>query len=159
MCYHNDGGSFLVQFGQQIHHFGSVLRVEVTGRFVGQNQFGIRDYGTGDGYTLLLSAGELLGKVFGTVADVHAFQYFLYPLFPFCGLVAEVGQRQFYVLEDIEFVYQVETLEDEAYLALAYTGTVFLVQVGHFLSEQLVAAFGRIVQQSQNVQQGRLSAS
>ena len=85
------------------------------------------DYGTGDGYTLLLSAGELLGKVFGTVADVHAFQYFLYPLFPFCGLVAEVGQRQFYVLEDIEFVYQVETLEDEAYLALAYTGTVFLV--------------------------------
>ena len=35
VCHHDDGGSFLIQFGKEVHHFLSVLGVEVTRRFVG----------------------------------------------------------------------------------------------------------------------------
>ena len=35
VCHHNNGGSFFVQFGQELHHFGSVFGVQVTGRLIG----------------------------------------------------------------------------------------------------------------------------
>ena len=54
--HHQDGSAFLVQLGEQLHHFQTVLRVEVTCRLVSQNQLGIHHNGTGNGYTLLLTA-------------------------------------------------------------------------------------------------------
>ena len=54
--HHDDGSAFAVQFAQQFDDLGTVLRVEVTGRLVGQYQFRIGHYSTGNGYTLLLSA-------------------------------------------------------------------------------------------------------
>ena len=60
VCHHDDGGSFLIQFGKEVHHFLSVLGVKVTRRFVGKDELGIGDYGTGNGYTVLLTTRELL---------------------------------------------------------------------------------------------------
>ena len=34
VCHHDDGRAFLVQFGQEVHHLGAVLRIEVTCRLV-----------------------------------------------------------------------------------------------------------------------------
>ena len=58
VSYHYDGASvFLIQFVEEVHHFGTHLLVEVTGRFVSQDDFRIAYDGTGDGYTLALTAG------------------------------------------------------------------------------------------------------
>ena len=38
MCYHNNGGPFFVQFGQELHHFGAVLGVQITGRLISEDQ-------------------------------------------------------------------------------------------------------------------------
>ena len=43
VCHHNNGGSFFVQFGQELHHFGSVFGVQVTGRLIGKDDFRIRN--------------------------------------------------------------------------------------------------------------------
>ena len=54
VCYHQDGGAFLVQLGEQLHHLQTILGVEVTRGLVGKNQFGIHHHGTGNGYAPLL---------------------------------------------------------------------------------------------------------
>ena len=47
VCHHNNGSSFFVQFGQELHHFGSVFGVQVTGRLIGEDDFRIRNNGHG----------------------------------------------------------------------------------------------------------------
>ena len=70
--HHHNGGAFLIQFFQQVHHLLAVLGIEVTGGLIGEDQFRAGHDGTGDGDALLLAAGELLREVIGTVADGHA---------------------------------------------------------------------------------------
>ncbi len=60
VCHHNNGGSFFVQFGQELHHFCSVLGVQVTGRLIGKDDLRIRNDSACNGHTLLLSSGKLL---------------------------------------------------------------------------------------------------
>ena len=72
-----------MEFAQELHHLLAVFGVQITGRLIGQNQFRIRYYGTGDRHTLLLSSGKLLGEMFGAVHDVHPFHSLFHPLFPF----------------------------------------------------------------------------
>ena len=47
------------------------VRVEVAGRFVGENDFGIIDQRAGDGDALLLAAGKLHGPVLAAVFQFH----------------------------------------------------------------------------------------
>ena len=140
VCYHDDGGSFLVQLGKEVHHFQAVLGVEITRRFVGKDEFGVGNHGTGNGYTLLLTTRELLREVLGSVADVHALQHVVYHALAFGSLHAKVGQRKFHIFEHVQFVDEVEALEDEAYHARAQTGTLFFLQVGYLGAEELVTA-------------------
>ena len=58
--YHYDGRALLVQFGQQIHDLFAVLRVEVAGGLIGEDQLRVRNDGAGDGDALLLTSGKLL---------------------------------------------------------------------------------------------------
>ena len=157
--HHDDGGALAVQFAQQLDDLGAVLRVEVTCGLVGEDELGVGHHGTGDGHTLLLSARELLGEVLRPMADGHALQDVVHALLAFGGTKPQIGQRQLHVLEDVQLVYQVEALEDEAYLALADAGAVLLVQVGHLLPQQTVAARGGVVQQAEDVQQGGLATT
>lgn len=52
---HDDGGAFVVKFGKQMHHFGSILRIEITRRLIGKDKLGTENHGTGDSYSLLLT--------------------------------------------------------------------------------------------------------
>ena len=83
VSHHHHGSTFLIQFGEEVHHFLTVLRVEVTGRFVGKDKLRIGYHGTGNGYTLLLTTRELLRLVLGTVADVHALEHIVHHLLAF----------------------------------------------------------------------------
>lgn len=78
---HDDCSSILVEFSEQAHYFQTVLRVEVTRRLIGKNQLRIEDHGTGNGHSLLLTAGELMREVLGSMSYRHAFHSFLNSLF------------------------------------------------------------------------------
>ena len=101
--YHDDGASvFLVQLVEEFHHFGPHLRVEVTGRFVGQDDVGIAHDGTGDGYTLALTAGELCRHVLHAVAEAHSFEHCLRQGSAFGRGHLAIEQGKLHIVDDVE---------------------------------------------------------
>ena len=156
---HDDGGALGIQLGEQVHDLLAVLRVEVTRRLVGKDEFGLDHYGTGDGNALLLTAGELLRIVTGTVTDGHAAHDFRDALLAFGSRHTEVLQRQLDVLLHGEFVDEVERLEDETDLSAPSESALALFQMAHFHAVQPVAALRGIVQQTEDVQQRRFAAA
>ncbi len=157
---HDDGGAEgLVEFGEELHHLQTNLGVEVTRWLVGQDEFGVSDYGAGNGDALLLTARELLGEVVSAVADGHAAQHLFDALLALLLGDAQIGERQFDVLFDVEFVQEVEALEDEANLTFAHLGTLALFEAADFLSVQPILAAGGVVEQTQDVEQGGLAAT
>src|SRR3984885_6241070 len=61
--HHADGRAFLVQLGEQLHHRFAILRVQVSGGLVGQQDGRRTGQRAGHSDTLLLTAGELRGVV------------------------------------------------------------------------------------------------
>ena len=55
MRHHDDGGALMVKLSKQMHHFGTILGIEVTRRLIGKDELGTEDHSTGDGYSLLLT--------------------------------------------------------------------------------------------------------
>ena len=132
VSHHDDRGPFPVQFGEQLHHFGSVLRVQVTGRLIGEDDLRIRNDSTCDGHTLLLSSGKLLREMARAVADVHPFQDIVHHLLTLAGFYFQVGKREFHVFEHVQFVNQVEALEHETDVAFADLRTLLLLEMPDF---------------------------
>ena len=86
VCYHHDGASvFLIQLVQQFHHLSTHLRVQVTGRLIGEDYLRITNNGTGNSHTLALTTRELCRYVTHTVAQTHLRQHF------FCQTAAFFG--------------------------------------------------------------------
>ena len=54
--YHHNGGAFLIQLGEQLHHLQTVLGVKITSRLIGEDQLGIHHNGSSNGDTLLLTS-------------------------------------------------------------------------------------------------------
>ncbi len=52
------------------------MRVEVTSRLVGEDDFGLRDDSASDSGALLLAAGELIGIIIFFIFKVEAFEGF-----------------------------------------------------------------------------------
>jgi len=159
VCYHDDRGTLLVQVRQKLHYFITVGRVEVTGRFIGQDQLGVIDYGAGYGYTLLLTAGELLRVVIAAMHDLHFVQYHFHALFAFGSFYAKIDQGQLDIFKHGELIDEVEALEYEADVAFAQVGSFAFVEVRHFYAIEHEAPAIGIVQQAQNVQKSGFSAA
>ena len=156
---HHDGGAFLVELGEQVHHLLAVLGVEVAGGLVGEDELGVGDHGAGDGDTLLLAARELLREVLGAVGDGHPLHHGRDPLLALGSTDFHVLERQFDVLIDVELVDEVEALEHEADVALAEFGALALLQLAHLLTEQLVGAARGVVQEAEDVEQRGFAAA
>ena len=156
---HDDGGALAVQFAEECHHFAAVLGVEVARRLVGQYYLGVGEHGTCYGHALLLSSGELAGEVVAPVRYGHAVHDGLYAAAAFLGRSAHVEEGEFYVLVHVQLVYEVEALEDEADDALAYVRAVVLLQGAHVAPVEQVGAFGGVVEQADDVEQGGLAAA
>src|SRR6185437_2194069 len=129
---HDDGRSLLVEVGKQGHHFVTVRRVEVTCRFIRQDELGVIDHGAGYGYTLLLTTGKLLRVVVAAVHDLHFVEDGFHALFSFGSFDAKVYEGEFHVLENGELVDEVKTLENEADVTFAEVGAFAFVEVGDF---------------------------
>ena len=67
---HDDGLAVVGgELAQQVEDAGGGLAVEVTGRFVGDQQGGIRDQRAGDRDALFLAAGQLRRRVVHPVGE------------------------------------------------------------------------------------------
>src|SRR5579864_8500175 len=106
-----------MELAQQAQDDFFVLRIEIAGRFVGEDDPGIVDQSTRDANALLLATGKLGGQVVGSISESDAGQRlggFL--------LVSHAVKilRQHYVLDRGEEGDQVKLLEDESDLFTAH---------------------------------------
>src|SRR5262245_36257185 len=112
---HADRRTLAMQLAQQVHDRFTVARVEVPGRFVGEQDRRAPRERAGDCDALLLAARELRRVMVDAVGHADALER------GECGLVALVGrharavrERQLDVLQHGEVADQVEGLEYEA---------------------------------------------
>ena len=148
-----------MEVGEQVHHLAAVRGVEVTRRLVGKDELGVGDDGTGDGHTLLLTTAQLLREVVLAVLDGHARHDVFHALAALGGGDVHVAQRQLDVFKHVQLVDEVEALEHEADVALAELGAVLFLEAAHLLAEQFILAVGGVVQEAEDVEQGRLAAA
>ena len=69
--HHNDGSPCLTQGIEKRHYLTTRFGIEVTSGLVGKYQPGRIEHGTCNGYTLLLTSGELVGLAFYAVGKLH----------------------------------------------------------------------------------------
>jgi hypothetical protein len=74
VSHHADGGSFAVQFVQQVHHGHAVLGIEIPGWFVGEEDRRAAGERSGDGDSLLLPAGKLRRVMAHAMRHAHLFE-------------------------------------------------------------------------------------
>ena len=72
---HDDGGSGRINPLKNIHDAPGGIRVQVARRLVSNHDGGVVDDGTGDGHTLLLAAGKLVGKALVLVPQPYNVQH------------------------------------------------------------------------------------
>ena len=71
----NDCGFFFSgELGDEIDDHGAGGGVEIAGGFVGEKDRGLVDEGTGEGSSLELSTGELVGAMVGAVGELDGFK-------------------------------------------------------------------------------------
>jgi hypothetical protein len=71
----NDGGFFFSgELGDEIDDHGAGGGVEIAGGFVGEKDRGLVDEGTGEGGSLELSTGQLVGAMVGAVSELDGFK-------------------------------------------------------------------------------------
>ena len=156
---HADGRARAVQLAQQLHHRVAVLRVEVAGGLVGEQDRGLAHEGAGHRHALLLTARELARQVLRAMGHAHPLEGLVHPLLALGGLHAAVGEGQLDVLVDREVADEVEALEDEPDLAVADAGPLGEVEVRHRPGVEDVGAAGGRVEQAQDREQRRLAAA
>ena len=108
---------------------------------------------------ILLTAGVLLRKMIGSMADVHPLHDVRDLLLALGRADVQVAQRKLDILIDIEFVDEVEALEHETDDPFTKLGALLLFEVRYFSAEKFIGTAGGIVQQAQDVQQRGLAAA
>src|SRR5688500_7510709 len=111
-----------VQLVEQREDLGARLRVEVTGRLVGEQARRIRDERARDRDALALAARELIRQVVGAVCEPHAREHALGLGFALGQRQAAVDQRLHDVLQRAGARQQIEALKDEPDFLVADVG-------------------------------------
>ncbi|MNI63389.1 hypothetical protein D3C73_1187550 [compost metagenome] len=156
---HHDGGASGVDLLQQFHHSARHLRVQVAGRFVGQQQARAAGQGTGNRRALLLAAGEFVRVVLHARTQADLAQRLLDALAALAGAHLAVAQRHVHVVEQVEVRNQVEALEDEADLLVAQAAARIIAELADVLAVQHVGAAGEGFQQAGDVEEGGLAGA
>src|ERR1044071_5571264 len=153
-----DGGPRHVQLLEQVHDRLAVLRIEVAGGLVGEEDRRLAAHGARHGDTLLLTAGQLAGQVLRAMRHADALERGGDALLALGRPHAAIRERQLHVLEYVEIANQIETLKNESDLAIAHPRPLRQRQLRHCLVVQRVGAVARRVQQAENRQQRGLAA-
>ncbi len=129
--------------------------VEVTRRLVGEEDIRLIDKGPGDGHTLLLAAGKLIGSVQRSIHKADQVKHCHGLLTSFAGRDTAVDQRQLDILDSTLPFEKIETLEDKAELAIAQVSELRLVEPANVLPIQAIRAARGPIQTTQNVHECR----
>ena len=78
----HDDQAVLGHLPQQVHHLYRGLAVQSAGGLVSQENVRVVDEGTGNGHSLHLAAGELVGPLVHVVGESHLLQGLLGPAVP-----------------------------------------------------------------------------
>ena len=148
-----------VELSQELHDLLAVVAIEVSGRFVGQQQFRLGDDCTGDGYPLHFAARQFGGKMGGPFSEANSLQKFGGAFLCLATARAIEHQRQGDVLQDGQGRKEIEELKDKSDLFASKPGELFLVKVIEGGSSEEHSPAGRSVHSTDQVEQRRLSAS
>ena len=130
--------------------------VQVAGGLVGQDDFRIVDQRAGNGHALLLAAGELRGQVMRAIGQADPIER--RARFDLVGHAVEV-LRQHDVLERRQVGDEMELLEDEADGFGAKAGQLGARQRGRVDRTDAHGAVGRLIEATEDIQQGGLAGS
>ena len=136
-----------------------VLRIQRTAGLVGKDNIGLIDKGTGNGHTLLLASGKLVGLMVGTVGKFHELEQLQGTL---TGLaLTGTGYHGGYhdILECRELGQQLMELEDEADVLVTELAKLGAAEAEDILPpDENLSAIG-LIQRAHNLQQRGLTGS
>ena len=100
-------------FLQQFHDLNTGFRIQCAGGFVSQQDIRVIDQGSGDGHTLHLATGHLIGLFVKLIAQAHILQSLGCSSAAFRTGNTGNSQRQFHVSQNRLVGNQIVTLENE----------------------------------------------
>jgi len=159
VCDHDDGGTLLVEAGEDGHDLFAGVGVEVTGGFVGEDEFGSVGQGACDGDALDLSAREFAGAVIESASDAHGGGGDASAFGPDGTRDATVDEGERDVFGSGGVSQEVEGLKDEADATIADSGEVAVVETGDGLTGEGVGSAVGSVQSAQQVHEGAFSGA
>ena len=136
---------------KDFHDFDRRARIEVAGWFIGQDDRGLIDQRAGDGHTLLLTAGELIGMAGFAARQPDAGERLRRAFVALGGSETGVEHRQFNVLHRRSAREQIETLKNETDFAVADVGAIVFGKPGHILAVEDVGSARRTVEAADEV--------
>ena len=155
----DDGRAFAIELLEQLHDLAALVRVEVAGRLVGEDERGLRDERARDADQLLLAARELRRVQILLADDLEPVEDVAHHAVALLPLHVAVGERHVEVLVDREVVEQVIALEHEADVRLLQLGAFLLPERVNRLAVQVVLAGpGRVVHAEDVEQRGLAGA-
>jgi len=149
----DDGVSLGVEVVEEGHDLVAGLGIQVAGGFVGEDDGGPIDEGSGDGDALALATGEFIRLVHHAGAEIDGGEHLLGAEDAFGGRGAVIDERQFYIMERGGAGEQVEGLEDEANLLVSDAGKLIVVQLRDIVAVEPVFPLRRGVEAADEVHQ------
>jgi 23S rRNA pseudouridine1911/1915/1917 synthase len=144
---------------EEFEDAGGVVRVEVAGGFVGQQEGGAVDEGAGDGGALHLAAAHLVGEGFGAGGEADEVERLGGTGAGVLGAVAAEEEGKFDIFHGGHGGEEIEKLEDdaEAFATVSSEGG-FVGGVERETVDRDVAG-GRLVESAEEIEQGAFAAA
>jgi len=137
---HEDGVAGLVEFAKDVDDDFFVGFVEIAGGLVGEDEFGLIDERSGDGDSLLFTAGKICGEMFEAIGEADTLERF--DSLRFIGDGMEI-LREHDVFERGEVRHEMKLLKDETDFFRAVSD-----ELGFVEARDVLAVDGDVAQSS-----------
>ena len=118
VCNENNCVSALIQIFEKRHDFVAGLRIEITGRFIGQNDGWIIYQGPRDRDALPLTAGQLVRLVVQTITEPNFLQHVRGALPALFGIDPGVDKRKLNIPQAVGARKKIKCLKNKSDLAI-----------------------------------------
>ncbi|MBA7568093.1 hypothetical protein ES708_09814 [subsurface metagenome] len=161
----DNGIALPVEFIQQAHDLLPGNRVQVAGRFIGQNNGRVVHHGPGNGHPLALAAAQFAGPMGGPVRQAHPLQDFLGLLDPLTAVNTGVNQGEFHIPQGRGTRQEIKRLEDEADFPVPDGGQLVVIHLDNLVALhvtdqfpfKLVAPLGGGIEATDDIHEGRFT--
>src|SRR6266567_7344542 len=157
--HHADRRALTMKLVEELHYRFPVLRVEVPGGLVGEQDGGLATQRSRHRYALLLAARKLRWVVLHPVRHPDFFQRLGGPRLALRTRHPAVSKGQLDIFVNVQVADQVEALEDKADFTVADARPLTHVEILDLFAVQPIFAVRGRVQQTQERKQRRLAAT